>query len=327
MFQTSVSKSLQGSRLPLEDPDMPKILVVDDAAVDRRLVEGLLRKDPDLQVVQAEQGRQALTRMAFDLPDLVLTDLVMPEMDGLELVTAIRQQHPLVPVIVMTSYGSEEIAVRALHAGAASYVTKKTLARDLLHVIHRVLNASGAQRSHARLMECLESRQATFMLGSDGTLIPALISHLQDLLKEMGLCDETDCIRTGVALGEALANALYHGNLGISSELRETDDRAYRALVEQRRDQTPYCHRKIQVIARLTREEAVFVIRDEGAGFDPACLPDPADPKNIERLSGRGLLLMRTFMDEMCFNEHGNEVTLTKRPRAALGERLACGST
>ena len=289
---------------------MPKILVVDDAAVDRRLVEGLLRKDPDLQITHAEHGRQALSRMTVELPDLVLTDLVMPEMDGLELVTAVRQQYPLVPTIVMTSYGSEEIAVRALHAGAASYVTKKTLARDLLEAVRRVLQASGTERCQVRLMECVVQRETTFLLNVDSTLIPAMISYLQDGLKEMGLCDDTDCIRAGVALGEALANALYHGNLGVSSELRETDDRAYRSLVELRRSQPPYRDRRIQVTARLTRAEAAFTIRDEGAGFDPSGLPDPADPENIERLSGRGLLLMRTFMDEMRFNECGNEVTL-----------------
>jgi CheY-like chemotaxis protein/anti-sigma regulatory factor (Ser/Thr protein kinase) len=305
---------------------MPRILVVDDAAVDRRLVEGLLRKDPELEVVHAEHGRQALTRMAFELPDLVLTDLVMPEMDGLELVRAIRQQHPLVPVIVMTSYGSEEIAVRALHDGAASYVTKKALGRDLLDSIRRVLAASGAQRCHARLMECLESREVRFSLGADCALIPALISHLQDGLKEMGLCDDSDCIRTGVALGEALANALYHGNLGVSSELRETDDQAYRRLVAARREQSPYRDRKIQVTTRMTRDEAEFIIRDEGEGFDPTQLPDPSDPENIERLSGRGLLLMRTFMDELRYNDRGNEVTLIKRTAAAAPAcHMACG--
>jgi anti-sigma regulatory factor (Ser/Thr protein kinase) len=56
-----------------------------------------------------------------------------------------------------------------------------------------------------------------------------------------------------------------------------------------------------------------FVIRDEGPGFDPASLPDPTDPENIEKACGRGLLLMRTFMDKVDYNRTGNQVTLTKR--------------
>ena len=56
-----------------------------------------------------------------------------------------------------------------------------------------------------------------------------------------------------------------------------------------------------------------FVIRDEGKGFDWCGLPDPTDPQNLLKVSGRGVLLMKTFMDEVNFNQAGNEVTLVKR--------------
>ena len=55
------------------------------------------------------------------------------------------------------------------------------------------------------------------------------------------------------------------------------------------------------------------MVRDEGNGFDPTILPDPTDPANLEKSSGRGILLMRTFMDEVVFNEVGNEVQMLKR--------------
>jgi len=57
-------------------------------------------------------------------------------------------------------------------------------------------------------------------------------------------------------------------------------------------------------------------LRDEGKGFDPATVPDPCDAKNLARLSGRGLMLIRTFMDEVRFSERGNELTMVKRRRA-----------
>ena len=59
----------------------------------------------------------------------------------------------------------------------------------------------------------------------------------------------------------------------------------------------------------------MFVVRDEGHGFDAGNLPDPTDPHNIELASGRGVLLMRSFMDEVMFNETGNEVTMVKRSK------------
>ena len=62
----------------------------------------------------------------------------------------------------------------------------------------------------------------------------------------------------------------------------------------------------------ISRATGTFTVRDEGPGFDPSKLPDPTDPANLEKISGRGLLLMRTFMDEVRFNATGNEVTMVK---------------
>jgi anti-sigma regulatory factor (Ser/Thr protein kinase) len=83
--------------------------------------------------------------------------------------------------------------------------------------------------------------------------------------------------------------------------------------VQQRRQSSPYLDRRIHVQAKLSRESILFVIRDEGPGFDPRRLPDPTDPANLETVSGRGVFLMRTFMDEVIYNATGNEVTLIKR--------------
>jgi anti-sigma regulatory factor (Ser/Thr protein kinase) len=106
---------------------------------------------------------------------------------------------------------------------------------------------------------------------------------------------------------------LYHGNLELDSELRESDRIAYRALVTERQNADPYRSRRIHVSIHLHDEQGEFVIGDEGPGFDPTKLPDPTDPTNLERPSGRGLLLMRTFMDEVIYNDAGNQVTLIKR--------------
>ena len=100
----------------------------------------------------------------------------------------------------------------------------------------------------------------------------------------------------------------------MDSKLRESEDNAYRRLGDERTKQPPYCDRRVRVIATLTPSEARFVIRDDGPGFDSSTLPDPTDPQNLLKVSGRGVMLMRTFMDEVSFNEVGNEVTLVKRP-------------
>jgi anti-sigma regulatory factor (Ser/Thr protein kinase) len=212
----------------------------------------------------------------------------------------------------MTSKGSEELAVQALEAGAASYVPKRSLGPRLLETVNHVLALAHRERSHTRLMGCMTQSDCTFVLENDSALIGPLISYLQEDCSYMGLCDEADNTRVGVALEEALANALYHGNLGIGSELRETAIDDYWELVEQRRKTPPYCERRIHVRVSLCRDKGTFTIRDEGEGFDPELIPDPLDPENLEKVSGRGVLLMQAFMDGVEYNEIGNRVTLTK---------------
>jgi CheY-like chemotaxis protein len=292
---------------------MATVLIVDDSPIDRRLAEGLLKKGTDLLFRFVADGKEALDEIQQTPPDVVVTDLQMPEMNGMDLVRAVRAHFPEVPVILMTAHGSEEIAVQALSCGAASYVPKSRLANELRDTVETVLGAAHAERHHARLMACVTRNQWNFTLDNDPSLVMAVVDHMQQHVTRLQLFDETGRIRMALALEEALLNSLYHGNLEISSKLCELDLNAYYTLADERRRSGPYADRIVQVEATLSRDEAVFVIRDEGPGFDLSSLPDPRDPSNLERLSGRGLLLIHTFMDEVRHNAKGNEITMIKR--------------
>src|ERR1043165_9395542 len=296
-----------------EDDGETRVLVVDDAAGDRLLAGAVIERGLGWRALYADNGRSALAAIGRQSPHLVLTDLMMPEMDGLDLVAAVRSQFPLVPVVLMTVYGNEEIAIQALRSGAASYVPKRILERDLLSILEQVLTAAQVEWCQERLLGQLTQAELHFALDNDRTLIPALVAHLQQYLLRMELCDHTGKTRVGVALEEALLNAMYHGNLEVSSDLRQGGDEAYHRLADERRGRPPYCDRQIHCAARFSSQEAAYVIRDEGPGFDPNSLPDPTDPVNLERASGRGLLLIRTFMDSVAFNTIGNQITLVKR--------------
>src|SRR5437762_8378930 len=298
---------------------MPTVLVVDDAAVDRKLVGGLLTKGSGFDVQFAASGEEALERLPAVAPAAIVTDLVMPGMSGLELVARVVTAHPGIPVILMTGKGSEEVAVKALKAGAASYVPKGSLHQYLLTTVEDVLEMVNERSSHTQLMNCLKRGHFQFVLGHDAGLIPLLINHVQSLVSSVGLCDEASVIRVCIALEEALRNALFHGNLELTSEQREGDPEVYQRLIDDRTSKEPYIGRRLHVTVEVTPTSGRFVIRDQGPGFDPAKLPDPTDPENIEKVSGRGLLLMRTFMDEVTFNETGNEVTMIKRCAPAAG--------
>jgi CheY-like chemotaxis protein len=288
------------------------VLVVDDSPVDRRLAGDLLGKQCTCDVLYASDGNDALRQMAQRLPDLVLTDLQMPELNGLELVAAVKRDYPIVPVILMTAHGSEEIAAQALRQGAASYVPKRHLADDLGPTVRRIITGSLEDRTHSPLMHYLESCRAAFVLGNDPGLIRSLVDQVQELLRCLPLADETERLRVGVALEEALTNACYHGNLGVGSPRAAADREAHEDLARRRRGEVPYRDRRLHVSVSVSRAEAVFVVRDEGPGFDVAQLP-AAGLADAERGTGRGVTLMRTIMDEVTYNAAGNEVTLVKR--------------
>lgn len=292
---------------------MPTVLVVDDSPVDRRLVGRLIEKVEGTTVYYAENGKLALEQVEAHLPDLVVTDMQMPEMNGFELVEVLRDQYPLIPVILVTAAGSEAIAVKALAAGAASYVPKVSLAEDLVDTVERVLSLSKSERSQTRLKNRVRRSVTEYEIETDRDLVLTLSVHLREQFAAMSSCTTKDSLRTGISLEEALLNAFYHGNLEVSSKLKEDDWEAYVKLATQRCGELPYKSRRIFVTSNIAREEASWVIRDEGPGFDVSTLPDPTDPEYLERPHGRGLMLMRTFMDEVVYNQKGNEVRLVKR--------------
>ena len=294
---------------------MACITVVDDSQVDRMLIGGLLRTNSKYRVGLASNGKDALARIADAPPHLVITDLVMPEMDGFELVKELRFRYPQIPVILMTAYGNESIAVQALEAGAASYVPKAQQAERLHETVERVLAKAETERRRARFAECVSEFHCTYLLGNDPDLIAPLIDDIQQRLVGVCIDNANERLRTALALEEAILNAMYHGNLEVS-ETEAAHARAnpdfLRFLVEQRRASPAYRKRQIRVEAHITGEGARFVIHDDGPGFDISAASAASDGECFESGRGRGLMLIRSHMNKVSYNRIGNEVTLVK---------------
>jgi CheY-like chemotaxis protein len=293
---------------------MPRFLIVDDSVIDRLLVTRIVEKHFEADITYAVDGADAVRCLECDgAIDVILTDLQMPNLDGLGLLAAVRDRFPLIPVIILTGSGSEEIAVRALAEGAASYIPKLLMHQQLSEVISTVLGASIRLHRHQELSRHLTCLDVEFRLPNDRDLLSAAVADLQDLGQHSGVVEERDRTRIGVGLEEALTNAMIHGNLEVSSALRVNEDGSYERAIEARRQTPPYRDRRVCVRGSFTPYEARFVITDEGPGFDKAAVPDPTDPENFLRPSGRGLLLIRSFMDQAYHNALGNEITLIKR--------------
>ena len=122
--------------MPVDDTERIRVLLVDDHAVVRRGLRGFLDLQPDIQVVgEAEDGRQAVAEARRLEPDVVLMDLMMPVMDGVAAIAAIKAAQPGVEIVAVTSFIEEEKVTNALEAGANGYLLKDAEAEEVAAAI------------------------------------------------------------------------------------------------------------------------------------------------------------------------------------------------
>lgn len=116
-----------------------RILVVDDHAVLRDGIRALLALHDDIEVVgEASEGKEAVAKVQELMPDVVIMDIAMPGMDGLEATRRIRKKHPKIKVLVLTQHDNKEYILSVIKAGASGYVPKRALGSELVSAIRSV---------------------------------------------------------------------------------------------------------------------------------------------------------------------------------------------
>ncbi len=121
------------------EPDKISIIIVDDHAIVRQGLHTYLDLQPDMRVVgEAADGKQAIQLVRDLLPDIVLMDLVMPQMDGVEATRAVTSASPSTRVIVLTSFSEDEQVFASIKAGAQGYLMKDVLPQELVRAIRTV---------------------------------------------------------------------------------------------------------------------------------------------------------------------------------------------
>jgi len=133
---------------------MPTILIIEDEAKMRRLLE-LNLGDDGFKTLSAGDAETGLKLLAFEPVHLVLTDLKLPGISGLEFLQTAKQQNPALPVVVMTAFGSVETAVEAMKAGASDYVLKPFSLAEMRMVVHKELDNSRLREENRSLREAL----------------------------------------------------------------------------------------------------------------------------------------------------------------------------
>src|SRR5262245_17205510 len=175
------------------------LLIVDDSPIDRRLAARVLEQ-AGFVTREAANGSEALLVLESEPAELVVTDLVMPGMDGLTLVESIRSRHANTPVILMTAHGSDDVGMRALQRGAASYVPKRELARALVDTVRSVLSLVAGHELDEGAPSSDPSVTARWEVGNDPSELTPLIGAIERTLAPCHVVDPTARIQLSVAI-------------------------------------------------------------------------------------------------------------------------------
>lgn len=198
-----------------------RVLIADDHAIFRQGLATIISRDPDMSAIaQAENGFQAIALFRQHQPDVTLMDLRMPEVEGVEAITAIRAQSKSARIIVLTTYDSDEDIYRGLQAGAKGYLLKETEPDELLNAIRTVhrgqqyippdVGAKLVQRlSNPELSERELAVLRSMAQGmSNADIAAALIigegtvkSHVNRILNKLDVSDRTQAVIVAVKRG------------------------------------------------------------------------------------------------------------------------------
>lgn len=168
----------------MKSPEETKVLVIDDDAFLRESIASYL-EDSDFQVIQASNGKIGLEKFHSKKPDIVLLDLRMPEMDGIELLPILVKESHETPVIIVSGMGTMEDSIEALRLGAWDYITKPIHDMAFLeHAMGRALERAAMMRELRQYQEGLESlvSERTSELRQQHTLLRSLINSIPDLI-------------------------------------------------------------------------------------------------------------------------------------------------
>ncbi len=272
-----------------------RILIVDDDDSSRHSLEQALSALGHETTISGSRN-EALARRDFREFDVVVSDLV--DDTEAELIVdsathraesgaaaeAIPSSDEAPPVSIVKSF--------KIDVGTGNYLRRPYDSEELCRIVEEIL--------HCHLRYSVEPRELPFTrekvefeLPSDIALMGGVLQYLLERVARLGVI-QPEQSNLFVALDEAFVNAVKHGN---------------------RYDHTKF----VRITAELSADEARFTVEDEGEGFDVADVPDPCDPQNLFRTSGRGVLLICNIMDEVQYNARGNQLTMkVKRSNEGL---------
>ncbi len=285
-----------------------RILIVDNNDELRAILEDVLGSLGCEAVVTGDR-EEALSRDDLDQFDVIISDLTEEDSQSgsqpTGLATAdsgeesngrpVNELHRRQLLTAVSSDATEPVIVKAFKMVATNYVRQPYHQDELREIVEQTLSYKLRYVDDPNLLSHTHEK-IEFELPSDITLMNGVLQYLLGRVAKLGLI-APERSNLFIALDEAFVNAVKHGNKNDPTKL-------------------------VRVGAELSPKEACFTIEDEGEGFDVQTIPDPRDPANLFKSSGRGVLLIYNIMDEVEYNAQGNRVKMVKRPEPAVETQL-----
>lgn len=249
-------------------------------------------------VTPVDSVPEAVRWIEAGVVDLVVTDLQSATASNSQIVRSVHARRNPVPLVV-TTVPTDSVSPELLRNGSADVLAYPFSDEALDETIEKAQTHHMLHGDALKIQPYLTER-IQFVIPSRVEYLDGILNHLTERLVKLRVV-EPESIDVVVALDEAIVNAIKHGN-GYDPGKRVT------------------------IVAEITSGEARFEVADEGAGFSVQDVPDPCAPENLLRTSGRGILLIRSIMDEVSYNDRGNAITMVKRSATRLeGSRASKG--
>jgi DNA-binding response OmpR family regulator len=260
----------------------------------------------------AEPGDDVIRACGQGQFDLVLTDLLLPGIDGERVLSSIRRLQPTCAVIVVTSEGCTEGAISLLRHGAVDYHRKPVSQQRLSEAVHRVI--SGEARESLACCMVGAGKAVLSFKSSDLEGQQALFLAAKRLFAITDI-DERTRLKLVLAVQEAVTNAHEHGNLELESRWKEevgpcgTD--TFSRMKRERLADPRYGDRRILMTIAYDGPRLEIRVQDEGSGFTKGDVAT-SEGSEMPLSSGRGLTIIRGTMDEVYHSPSGNEIVMVK---------------
>ena len=274
--------------------DRRRILIVEGNAELRSVLADALA-GLGHEVVTAGDRAEAVGREDLEDFDLIISDLAEYSDSAVQIVSELKRKRLFVPVVVSSEEAQHAGLVKAFKLGASNYLRKPYDKEELSQIVEKTLGYKLRFVEDLKVLPYVREH-IEFELPSDLSLMDGVLNYIIERVTALGVI-KPDTSNLLTALDEAFVNAVKHGNKQDANKL-------------------------VRITADLSSKEARFTIEDEGEGFDVATIPDPRDPENLFKTSGRGVLLIYNIMDQVEYNERGNRLTMVKRPDPSLEHEL-----